>query len=103
MCDPISAIVVGGLMAGASVAQGQAAKDAAQKQMDENKRLAENQAREAENLQNSTAQKARKASVDPATALYGSQNKGVGSTSLTGPQGVDTSQLMLGKNSLLGS
>ena len=30
-------------------------------------------------------------------------NQGLGGTMLTGPQGIDPSQLMLGKNTLLGS
>lgn len=105
MCDPITATIVGAAVVGGGVSyiQGNQARDAMREQMDQNKAMAEKQAKDQKDLVDSTAQKGRKANIDPATALYGSENKGAGSTTLTGPQGVDPSTLTLGKNSLLGA
>lgn len=103
MCDPVSAIVAATVVsAGTAIYTGEKQREAMQEAQAESRKQAEKQAKEAETMANSNAQKARKP-TSPAQALYGAADKGVGSTSLTGPQGVDNSQLTLGKSSLLGS
>ena len=105
MCDPVTATIaaVGILGTGGQILASERQEDAMKAQMNQNKRMAEQQAREAKTLQDSTAQKARRPKLDPAASLYGQGTPGIGSTSITGPQGIDTSTLSLGKSSLLGS
>lgn len=104
MCDPVSATIAAvAIGAGGQIISSENQKSAMKDQMAQNKRMAEQQAREAKTIQDSTAQKARRPKLDPAAALYGQASPGIGSTSITGTQGIDTSQLTLGKSSLLGS
>jgi len=73
----------------------------ANKQAAEQSAQAEKMAKQQEDQLNSTAQRTKR--FDPASMLYGPKKGDVGSTSLTGPMGVDMGALSLGRNSLLGS
>ena len=82
--------------------QARAAADQAQRNADQAQRNADKQAKAAEEATNRAEQKSANAAarLDEA-ALAG--KAGMSGTMLTGPQGVDPSQLMLAKNTLLGS
>lgn len=87
---------------GASIYSGRKQEKQARAASEQAQRNADNQAKAAEEATNKAEQKTANAAarLDEA-ALAG--KSGVSGTMLTGPQGVDPSQLMLGKNTLLGS
>ena len=103
MCDPVTAMaIVGGLTAGVQYDQGEKARKAQQD--------ANNQAKDAATKQAEMADQANNKANAKTPDLLGlsSQNTldakgGVGSTTLTGPQGVDPKSLLLGKTTLLGA
>ena len=86
---------------GASIYSGSKQKKQARAAADQAQRNADTQAKAAEEATNKEEQKQANAAarLDEA-ALAG--KSGVSGTMLTGQQGVDPSQLMLGKNTLLG-
>lgn len=53
-------------------------------------------------LADQAVNKANAKTPDLGAMLLGNTGRGAGSTTLTGPGGVDTSQLLLGRNTLLG-
>jgi hypothetical protein len=102
MCDPITAIILGTVATTmTSVVQGQ-------QQMGQQRRASEQAQQNADRVASQAEQDMnRRNAKQPNTAAMFSQNQqeaqsGVSSTLLTGPQGVDPSALMLGKNTLLG-
>lgn len=103
MCDPISATIgiLGAVGTGMQYKAMNDQKNAMEKSMAEQKAMAEQQLKAQQTEVDSVAQKTRRASS--AEMLYGPKKGGSGSTSLTGPMGVDLSSLSLGKNTLLGS
>ena len=87
---------------GASIYSGRKQEKQARAAADQAQRNADTQAKAAEEATNKAEQKPANAAarLDEA-ALAG--KAGMSGTMLTGPQGIDPSQLMLGKNTLLGS
>ena len=87
---------------GASIYSGRKQEKQARAAADQAQRNADKQAKAAEEATNKAEQKSANAAarLDEA-ALAG--KAGMSGTMLTGPQGIDPSQLMLGKNTLLGS
>ncbi len=94
MCEPIStALLIAGTTA-ASLYQGEQARK-------EQHKAADRARADADQAFN----RANPKKPDAAQLLYGNQQSnsgGVGSTMLTGPQGIDPSGLSLGKTTLLG-
>lgn len=104
MCDPLSNIITAAIGLGAKEVYDEVVTEPLEEgkaKIDQANAQAEKQAKRQEDLINSTAQKARR--FDPAGMLYGPKKGDTGSTSLTGPTGIDFSKLLLGKNTLLGS
>lgn len=83
----------------ASTAIADSQRKQTQAMMDMQVRSAEAQAKRAEDMLKVDASKPRKAR--PEEALYGKVDQS-GSTTLTGPQGSETSPMQLGKSTLLG-
>lgn len=105
MCDPTGGILTTGLLMAGSFAATTAIqdrqRDQANRMMEESTRRAETQAKKAEELSLSEAQKPKRAK--PEEALYGNMaGERSGSTTLTGPQGAQGSA-GLTSNSLLGA
>ena len=101
MCDPITALVAGGLAVGAQVYQGQQAKkaqDAASKQATDAATKQADALDQANNKANGKQPNAAGLMQTNELAAKG----GVSGTMLTGPQGVDPKTLLLGKTTLLG-
>lgn len=102
MCDPVTAaVVIGAAAVGTQVYSSVKSSEAQEKMMASQKDAAEQQAKQQQDLINSTAKKAKQPNISE--MLYGPKKGDSGSTSLTGPSGVDMSKLSLGKSSLLGS
>ena len=103
MCDPVTATIGAALItATGSAVMGNQQRIAQERAQGAARADAERQARAAETLANADKQKAKR--PDMAEALYGPPKSaaGMGSTSLTGPSGVELGSLNLGKNTLLG-
>lgn len=97
MSGIISAAVI---MSAATIYSAEQQRSAARDAQKDARRNALRQERAADEATNRANQK----SPDVAGLLADAQRRGlVGGTMLTGPQGVDSSALQLGKNSLLGS
>lgn len=100
MCDPVSATIAVVASAGMSYYQGQkqanAAKDA-RRDAEVNAKNTADQADQAFNAQNKKTPNV--AGATDANAAKG----GIGSTMLTGPQGIDPTALNLSQNTLLGA
>ena len=105
MCAPvILPLLTAATTIGSTVAMGnemRKQREAGQKAMAEQKALAEQQAQQQKDIIASTAKKAK--APNTAEMLYGPKKGDSGSTSLTGPTGVQASPGMLGQNSLLGA
>lgn len=104
MCDPVSAV-----MAVATVASTAMSYSQGQKQQKQAKAAAA-QAQKNSDAQLQAAERDMNArnAKRPDTAAMASANQqaaqaGIGSTSLTGPQGVDPNSLVLGRQTLLGA
>lgn len=99
----VVAAVAVGIGAISTINQMDQARKASNAQKDAQKQAAAD-ARKQADLADQATNKANRKTPDLAALLAGNaMAKGVGTTSLTGPQGVDTSSLTLGKNQLLGS
>lgn len=102
MSFAIVATVGVGLMGAGMIMQQQNARDAAKAQKEANALALEQSKKTAEQAEQATNRANRKA-PDMAAILAGNaMTKGVGSTMLTGPQGVASSNLTLGRSTLLG-
>lgn len=103
MCDPITAIVAGSVLgAGAQIYAGSKAASAQNKATAQAKTAAANAAAR----QDVETNRANARSPDLAAIMgrnAAGASGGVGSTMLTGPAGIDLSQLTLGKQTLLGA
>lgn len=102
----MSGIAIAGVMTavgiGTSIYQGQQQEDASNKALQQTQANANKTAAQADQAFNQANQKR----PDTAAILAAAQQAGKGGASgtmLTGPQGVDPSQLTLGKSTLLGS
>ncbi len=102
MCDPVTATVaVAGLSAGVSYYQGQKQEKAMEKAAKQaEKQAADTAARAEQDINRKNAKKPNYAALAAGNAL--AAQSGQGSTMLTGPAGVNSSDLLLGKNTLLG-
>jgi len=99
----VVASVAVGLMAVNTYTQAEQARKAASAQERANN-LAREDARKAADQADQAANKANRKGPDIAALMAGNaMTKGVGSTMLTGPQGVSTANLSLGRNQLLGA
>ena len=98
----VVAAVAVGVSAVSAVMNYKQGKDALAEQKKANKRAAE-EARRTADLADQATNKANRKGPNLANLMAGNaMTKGVGSTMLTGPAGVDTSSLTLGRNQLLG-
>ena len=105
MCDPASALVasaiVGGVGVGASIYQGEKQRKEGKKareQANANALKAETQADQEFNRQNKKNPNVEGLQANNTNAA----KAGIGSTLLTGPGGINTEQLQLAQNTLLG-
>mgnify|MGYP000367229054 CR=1 FL=1 len=87
---------------GASVYSGRKQQKQARAAAEQAQQNADRQVKAAEEATNKAEQKSVNAAASRDEAALAGK-AGVSGTMLTGPQGVDPSQLMLGKNTLLGS
>jgi len=102
MCEPLTIAAIAGVAAvGTQVYSSIEQSNAQEKMMNSQKQAAEQQAKQQQEMLNSTAKRAKTPNISE--MLYGPKKGDLGSTSLTGPSGVDMSKLSLGKSSLLGS
>ena len=102
MCEPLTIAAIAGVAAvGTQVYSSIEQSKAQEKIMSSQKDAAEQQAKQQQEMLNSTAKRAKTPNISE--MLYGPKKGDSGSTSLTGPSGVDMSKLSLGKSSLLGS
>ena len=102
MCEPLTIAAIAGVAAvGTQVYSSIEQSKAQEKIMSSQKDAAEQQAKQQQEMLNSTAKRAKTPNISE--MLYGPKKGDSGSTSLTGPAGVDMSKLSLGKSSLLGS
>ncbi len=103
MCDPVTAIAVGSVVAaGVGAVQGQQQQKQAKKAATQAQANADKQAQQVERDMN-----ARNAKQPNTAAMYSSNQQaaqsGVGSTMLTTPTGVNPNDLVLGRQTLLGA
>ena len=87
---------------GASVYSGRKQEKQARAAAEQAQKNADQQVKAAEEATNKAEQKSANAAASRDEAALAGKS-GVSGTMLTGPQGIDPSQLMLGKNTLLGS
>ena len=87
---------------GASVYSGRKQQKQARAAAEQAQKNADRQVKAAEEATNKAEQKSVNAAASRDEAALAGK-AGVSGTMLTGPQGIDPSQLMLGKNTLLGS
>ena len=87
---------------GASVYSGRKQEKQARAAAEQAQKNADMQVKAAEEATNKAEQKSANAAASRDEAALAGK-AGVSGTMLTGPQGIDPSQLMLGKNTLLGS